>query len=66
MEGLTSLTKLRRLDLSFNKIGKLEGIVTNHMLEYIELGKNLITDVDAIGSPNNRLIFLTELYLYDN
>ena len=26
----------------------------------------LLTDADAIQSPNNRLIFLTELYLYDN
>ena len=66
MEGLTSLTKLRKLDLSFNKIGKLEGTMTLHMLEIIELGKNLLTDADSIQSPNNRLIFLTELYLYDN
>ena len=66
MEGLSSLTKLRKLDLSFNKIAKLEGILTNHMLEIIELGKNLLTDVDCIQSPNNRLIFLSELYLYDN
>jgi len=66
MEGLASLTKLRKLDLSFNRIAKIEGILTMHMLEIIELGKNLITDADCIQSPNNRLIFLNELYLYDN
>jgi Leucine-rich repeat (LRR) protein len=48
MEGLTSLTKLRKLDLSFNKIGKMEGIMALHLLEHLELGKNLLTDVDCL------------------
>jgi len=36
------------------------------MLEYLELGKNQICDIEALTSPNNRLVFLTELYLYMN
>lgn len=66
MEGLSSLTKLRRLDLSFNQISRLEGISELHMLEYLELGRNQISDVSALTSSNNRLVFLTELYLYMN
>jgi Leucine-rich repeat (LRR) protein len=48
MEGLSSLTKLRKLDLSFNKIAKLEGILTLHMLEILEMGKNLVSDAECI------------------
>jgi len=40
MEGLTSLSKLRRLNLSFNRISKLEGLSNCQMLEFLELGKN--------------------------
>lgn len=48
MEGLTSLTKLRRLNLSFNLITKLEGLSNCQMLEFLELGKNQILSVDAL------------------
>jgi Leucine-rich repeat (LRR) protein len=64
MEGLGNLTKLRRLNLSFNKITKLEGINNLQMLEFIELGKNFIPTMD--GLIGLRLPFLTELYLYSN
>lgn len=66
MEGLTSLTKLRRLNLSFNNIGKLEGLSNCQMLEFMELGKNRIMSIDALQTPQNKFIFLTELYLYIN
>lgn len=66
MEGFSALTKLRRLDLSFNQIKKLEGVSSLQMLEFLELGKNQIDSVDALNSPNNKLVFLTELYLYMN
>ena len=36
------------------------------MLEFLELGKNQISQIDALQSPNNRLVFLTEFYLYMN
>ena len=48
MEGLTSMTKLRRLNLSFNRIVKLEGLSNCQMLELIELGKNQIRNIDAL------------------
>ena len=66
IEGLTSLTKLRKLNLSFNMIKKLEGIMTLQLLEFLELGKNQIESVEALQSPNTKLVFLTELYLYMN
>jgi internalin A len=66
IEGLSTLAKLRKLDLSFNQIRKLEGISNLLLLEFLELGKNQIADVEALVSPNNRLVFLTELYLYMN
>jgi len=40
MEGLVALTKLRTLNLSFNRITKLEGISTLQLLEMLELGRN--------------------------
>lgn len=66
MEGLTSMTKLRRLNLSFNRITKLEGLSNCQMLELIELGKNQITNIDALQTAQNKFVFLTELYLYIN
>jgi len=66
LEGLTSLTKLRRLNLSFNKISKLEGLSNCQMLEFLELGKNQINDVDSLAAAQNKFVFLSELYLYIN
>jgi Leucine-rich repeat (LRR) protein len=37
------------------------------MLEYLELGKNFISNMDhLVNNPSNRFCFLTELYLYSN
>jgi hypothetical protein len=37
------------------------------MLEYLELGKNFISNMDhLVNNPANRFCFLTELYLYSN
>lgn len=66
MEGLASLTRLRKLNLSFNKIQKIEGIANLLVLEYLELGKNFISDVSTLLSQGNRLTCLSELYLYSN
>ena len=49
MEGLSMMVKLKSLNLSFNKITKIEGLQNVLMLEYLELGKNLISDVDALA-----------------
>jgi Leucine-rich repeat (LRR) protein len=40
--------KLRNLNLSFNRISKIEGLQNLHMLEVLELGKNYISDTDAL------------------
>ena len=67
MEGLYALTKLRRLNLSFNKLTKIEGLNSLQMLEYLELGKNFISGMDGFANnPSNRFSMLTELYLYSN
>ena len=66
MEGLTSLAKLRRLNLSFNQISKLEGLSNCQMLEFLELGKNQINNVDALQTAQNKFVYLSELYLYIN
>ena len=66
MEGLSQLSQLRSLNLSFNRITKLEGIHNLYLLEVLELGKNYISDVDALVSNLNPLIHLQELYLYMN
>ena len=49
MEGLSMLVKLKTLNLSFNKITKIEGVQNLLMLEVLELGKNHISDVDALA-----------------
>ena len=49
MEGLSMLVKLKNLNLSFNKITKIEGVQNLLMLEVLELGKNHISDVDALA-----------------
>ena len=49
MEGLSMLVKLKSLNLSFNKITKIEGVQNLLMLEVLELGKNHISDVDALA-----------------
>jgi hypothetical protein len=37
------------------------------MLEYLELGKNFISNMDhLVSNASNRFCFLTELYLYSN
>jgi len=48
IEGVSSLHRLKDLNLSFNRITKIEGLQNNFMLEIIELGKNYISDVDAL------------------
>ena len=65
MEGISSLSKLRRLNLSFNKITSIDNTLDSlTFLEYLELGKNFISILDSI--PSHKLLFLTELYLYSN
>ena len=66
IEGLTSLSKLRHLNLSFNRISKLEGLTNCQLLQVLELGKNQISNVDALQSAQNKFVFLSELYLYIN
>ena len=65
IEGVSTLTKLRKLNLSFNKIQKLEGLSTLTTLEVLELGKNQISNVDLLQGTN-QFPMLTELYLYIN
>jgi|APCry1669190288_1035285.scaffolds.fasta_scaffold558185_1 Leucine-rich repeat (LRR) protein len=37
------------------------------MLEYLELGKNFISNMDhLVNNLSNKFSFLTELYLYSN
>ena len=43
------LVKLKSLNFSFNKITKIEGLQNLLMLEVLELGKNHISDVDALA-----------------
>jgi protein phosphatase 1 regulatory subunit 7 len=64
IENVSMLSKLKVLNLSFNKITKVEGIAGLAMIEVIELGKNYISDVDALGVC--KLPMLQELYLYMN
>lgn len=66
IEGLSQLVQLRNVNLSFNRITKLEGIQNLHLIEVLELGKNYISDVDALVSTLNPLTHLQELYLYMN
>ena len=66
MENLSQLAKLRSLNLSFNRITKIEGIQNLHLLEVLELGKNYISDADALQSNMNKFCHLQELYIYMN
>ena len=66
IEGVSSLHRLKDLNLSFNRITKIEGLQNNFMLEIIELGKNYISDVDALQGLINKFPHLQELYLYMN
>jgi hypothetical protein len=52
--------------LSFNKIKKIEGLSQNLVLEFIELGKNEISDADLLANTQNPFSLLQELYLYIN
>ena len=58
MEKLSQLTQLKNLNLSFNRITKIEGIQSLHMLEVLELGKNYISDTDALQSSVNKFAHL--------
>ena len=60
------MVQLRDVNLSFNRITKLEGIQNLHLIEVLELGKNYISDVDALVTTLNPLTHLQELYLYMN
>eukprot|EP00347_Sterkiella_histriomuscorum_P018508 403345246 len=65
LDGIQSLTKLRRLNLSFNKVTKIDNHLNNlGFLEYLELGKNFISNIDNF--PQHKLLYLTELYIYSN
>lgn len=67
MEGVQSLTRLRRLNLSFNKLTKIEGLSSLQLLEYLELGKNFISGLEGLANNSaNRFCLLSELYLYSN
>ena len=66
MEGLEKMGKMRRLNLSFNKLTEINERVLSNMtfLEYLELGKNFISSIDCL--PTHKLLMLQELYLYSN
>ena len=66
MEGLEKMGKMRRLNLSFNKLTEINEKVLSNMtfLEYLELGKNFISSIDCL--PTHKLLMLQELYLYSN
>lgn len=66
IENLSQLVELKTLNLSFNRITKIEGIQNLKKLEVLELGKNFISDTDALQSDLNPLMMLSELYLYMN
>ena len=60
------MTELRSLNISFNRLTRLEGISSLKKLTFLELGKNFIQNVDALVDINNPLLHLHELYLYMN
>ena len=59
------MVNLRKLNLSFNKLTKVEGLSTLLLLEVLQLGKNLITNADMLQGPNP-FSQLTELSLFIN
>jgi Leucine-rich repeat (LRR) protein len=47
------------LNLSFNKLTKIEGLNNLQLLENLELGKNFISTMDhLINNASNRFCFL--------
>ena len=67
MEGVAPLSRLRRLNLSFNKLTRVDGLSQLQLLEYLELGKNFISGLDGLANnTSNRFCLLSELYLYSN
>jgi Leucine-rich repeat (LRR) protein len=60
------MTELKSLNLSFNRITKVEGIQNLIKLQILELGKNYISDIDNLQSSYNPLVHLQELHLYIN
>lgn len=54
------------MNLSFNKIVKIEGLTSLILLEFLELGKNEICNAEMLLNPQNHFCLLTELYLYIN
>ncbi|CDW74934.1 adenylate cyclase [Stylonychia lemnae] len=65
LDGIQNLINLRRLNFSFNKLTSIETHLNNlTLIEYIELGKNFISNIDKF--PSHKLLFLNELYLYSN
>ena len=48
MENLGSLTSLVQLDLSENRIAKVEGLSSLVSLQTLNLAKNVLTDKDSM------------------
>ena len=65
IQNLSQCTRLRKLNLSFNRIAKIEGLSNLLCLETLELGKNQIRNCDLLSQSKN-FPLLQELYLYMN
>lgn len=49
IQGLETLVCLKRLDLSFNRIRKLDGLAENSSLEWLDLRANSLSNVDELA-----------------
>lgn len=47
--GLETLVNLKRLDLSFNRIRKLDGLAEVFALEWLDLRANSLSNIDEIN-----------------
>lgn len=47
MEGLEELTNLVTLNLSYNRLKKIEGIATLTQLKTLDVAHNIISDLDG-------------------
>ena len=49
MDGLEKMAKMRRLNMSFNRLNDISDKVLSNMtfLEYLELGKNFISSIET-------------------
>lgn len=65
LSGMESLTKLKMLDLSNNRLTSIDSLKNCVALERLDLQNNLMKDTKSLERISSSLINLTNLYCQD-